>query len=201
MTLRSLLIPVLLAPAAVGLAGCGITDPYTAQQATTTPHAPTTGPVVTATVTDPSEPPPFKTTATAGSGVTQAPVRAGASSPRQALELYTGLYVNWTAQTIGAHQRQLAGLAGGTARAAALQAAASYGRDNLLEHSHVSNTGVLVSIAAGKGPEHGDWVIVTSERTTGQNDYAGLPATAHVTYAHVTHTPDGWVINRWSPQS
>ena len=44
-------------------------------------------------------------------------------------------------------------------------------------------------------------MIVTSERTTGQGDYAGLPAAAHVTYAHVTHTPTGWVISQWSPQN
>ena len=89
----------------------------------------------------------------------------------------------------------------GTARAAALQAAASYGRDQLLLNGHVANTGTIVSIAAGQGPQHGDWVIVTSEHTTGEGDYAGLPAVAHVTYAHLTHTPTGWVISQWSPQN
>ena len=44
-------------------------------------------------------------------------------------------------------------------------------------------------------------MIVTSEHTTGNGDYAGLPATAHVTYAHLTHTPHGWVIDQWSPQN
>ena len=44
-------------------------------------------------------------------------------------------------------------------------------------------------------------MIVTEERTAGQGDYVGLPATAHVTYAHVIHTPHGWVISQWSPQS
>jgi hypothetical protein len=44
-------------------------------------------------------------------------------------------------------------------------------------------------------------VIVTSEHTTGSGDYTGLPAAAHVTYAHLTHTPHGWVIDQWSPQN
>ena len=89
----------------------------------------------------------------------------------------------------------------GTARAAALQAAASYSRDPELERSRVANTGAIVSLAPGQGPQRGDWVIVTSEHTTGQGDYAALPATAHVTYAHLTHTPHGWTVNLWSPQN
>jgi hypothetical protein len=45
------------------------------------------------------------------------------------------------------------------------------------------------------------WVIVTRETTTGEGDYAGLPPTDHVTDAQVEHTPHGFVVSAWSPQS
>jgi hypothetical protein len=187
--------------ASVALAGCGITDPYThhAVHNSTTTSAPRAD-ATTGTVTDPSEPAPSQPTTTAATGVT-AGSTSSAATQRQALRLYARLYINWTATTIGAHQRRLAAMSQGTARAAALQAAASYSRDPELERSHVANAGAIVSLAPGQGPQRGDWVIVTSEHTTGTGDYAGLPATAHVTYAHLTHTPHGWVIDQWSPQN
>jgi hypothetical protein len=188
--------------ASVALAGCGVTDPYSrhAAHSTTATSAARAG-ATTGTVTDPSEPAPSQPTTTAASGVTAGTSTSGAATARQALSLYARLYINWTASTIGAHQRQLAAVSQGTARAAALQAAASYGRDPELERSRVTNAGAIVSLAPGQGPQRGDWVIVTSEHTTGQGDYTGLPATAHVTYAHLTHTPHGWVIDQWSPQN
>lgn len=197
---RLITLPVLAA--AVALAGCGITDPYTqnAVHSSTTTSAARASATPT-TVTDPSEPPPSKPTTAAASGVTAGTSTSGAATPRQALRLYARLYINWTAQTIGAHQRQLAAISQGTARAAALQAAASYRRDPELEHGRVANTGTIVSLAPGDGPHRGDWVIVTSEHTTGLGDYTGLPDTAHVTYAHLTNTPNGWVIDQWSPQN
>jgi hypothetical protein len=187
---------------AVALAGCGLNDPYThhAVHSSTATSAARSG-VTTGTVTDPSEPAPSKPTATAASGVTAGTSLSGAATPRQALSLYARLYINWTATTVGAHQRRLAAISQGTARAAALQAAASYSRDPELEHSRVANTGAIVSLAAGQGPQRGGWVIVTSEHTTGTGDYTGLPATAHVTYAHLTHTPHGWTVDQWLPQS
>lgn len=188
--------------AAVALTGCGITDPYThnsAHSSTTTSTAPAGA--TTGTITDPSEPAPSEPTTTATSGVSAGNSPSAAATPRQALRLYARLYINWTAKTISAHQRQLAAISQGTARAAALQAAASYRHDPELEHSQVANTGAIVSIAAGQGPERGNWMIVTSEHTTGTGDYNGLPAAAHVTYAHLTHTPHGWTVDQWSPQS
>jgi hypothetical protein len=187
--------------ASVALAGCGITDPYThhAVHNSTTTSAPRAD-ATTGTVTDPSEPAPSQPTTTAATGVT-AGSTSSAATQRQALRLYARLYINWTATTIGAHQRRLAAMSQGTARAAALQAAASYSRDPELERSHVANAGAIVSLAPGQGPQRGDWVIVTSEHTTGQGDFTGLPATAHVTYANVTHTLNGWTVDQWSPQN
>jgi hypothetical protein len=195
---------LVLTAVSVALAGCGITDPYTpSHQANTSarPQATTTAATSSQTVTDPSEPPPGTPITTASRGVTASGGNPGARSARQALELYTRLYVNRGSKTIGPHQRQLAALSLGIARAKALQAAASYGRDPALKSSNVANSGSVVLIAPGRGSERGGWVIVTSERTTGQGDYAGLPATAHVTYAHVIHTRNGWIVRQWSLQS
>jgi hypothetical protein len=59
----------------------------------------------------------------------------------------------------------------------------------------------VISIAAGQGTAAGQWVIVTSETTSGQGSYHGLPAQLHVTYAQLTKTATGWVISEWSPQT
>jgi hypothetical protein len=197
---RLFLAPTLAA--SIALPGCGIADPYThdAPRSSTIASAARAG-ATTGTVTDPSEPPPSKPTTTAASGVAADPGYPGAPTARQALELYTRLYINWTAKTIGVRQRQLATISQGTARAEALQAAARYSRDPELMDSRVANTGSIVSIAPGNGPQRSAWVIVTSEHTSGQGDYAGLPASPHVTYAHVIHAPTGWVVSQWSPQS
>jgi hypothetical protein len=56
-------------------------------------------------------------------------------------------------------------------------------------------------LAGGHGAARGDWLVVTSEITTGSGDYAGLPAQRHITYAQLTHTRQGWVVSTWSPQT
>ena len=125
---------------------------------------------------------------------------AAASGPVAALERYATLWCNWTASTVVARQHQLAGMSLGQARAQALQAAASLRHDTTLARSQVSNTGTIVAITPALYTP-GEWVVVTSETTTGQGDYAGLPPTVHVTYAQLTRTPRGYVIVRWSPAS
>ncbi|HYZ81242.1 MAG TPA: hypothetical protein VE571_08240, partial [Solirubrobacteraceae bacterium] len=149
---------------------------------------------------DPSEPATSTGPATA-SPVTGVGRRTGPISPQAALEDYARLYIDWTAATLAAHQRRLAALSEGTARAKALQAAASYTHDATLSNGRVANRGQIVSITAGRGPARGRWVIVTSEHTTGRGDYQGLPATTHVTYAQLAHTRHGWMVSQWSPQS
>jgi hypothetical protein len=198
---RRLRFSVSVLAASVVLAGCGITDPYIPSRRTSSAATAATTPRRSQTATDPSEPRPGTPRTTATRGVTTGGAKSGARTARQALELYTRLYVNWTSKTIGQRQRELAALSQGTARANALQAAASYSHDQTLTNSRVANSGTVISIGPGDGPERDGWVIVTSERTSGQGDYTGLPATAHVTYAHVIHTPQGWVISQWSPQS
>ena len=126
---------------------------------------------------------------------------AGAPTPQAALERYASRYVNWTAQTVTSVQRQLAAISLGQARAQALQAAASYAHDRALNASRVANHGSVISIARGHGAAAAWWVIVTQEQTTGTGDYAGLPATDHITYAQLQHARSGWIVNQWSPQN
>jgi len=127
---------------------------------------------------------------------------AASSTPQAALERYGTLWCNWTAATVIARQRQLASISLGQARAEALAAAASLAADSTLASSQVANSGQVVAITpALADTAAGDWVVVTREQTTGQGDYQGLPATLHVTYAQLTHTPDGWIVTVWAAQS
>jgi hypothetical protein len=195
-------IAALLALAAL-TAGCGITDPYrTTSQARTSLTRPQSPPADTqASSADPA--PEQGGTIPNGDRAAQNRLVPAARerTPEAALERYGSLYVNWTARTVAGVQLRLAAIALGQARAQALQAAASYRNDATLIASGVSNTGTVVAIAPGRAQVGGKWVIVTREQTTGQGDYAGLPPTLHVTYAQVTHTAQGWVVSRWSPQN
>ncbi|MGO9789133.1 MAG: hypothetical protein ACLP8S_06300 [Solirubrobacteraceae bacterium] len=124
-----------------------------------------------------------------------------AATPRAALERYGTLWCNWTAATVIFRQRELAAISLGHARAQALQAAASLQADSTLAAGQVANSGSVIAIAPALAESGGDWVVVTRERTTGQGDYQGLPATLHVTYAQLTHTPAGWIVTSWTPAS
>jgi hypothetical protein len=179
------------------LAGCGISDPYTAKQSATTSAS---TPVTTVTNADPA--PERGGTIPAAARAVQSLVAVGAArqTPQAALERYARLYVNWTADRVVGIQRELASLSIGQARAQALQAATSYTRDQTLADSNVANSGHLVAITSSFTTP-GQWVLVTSEQTSGTGDYAGLPPTLHVIYAQVTRTPSGWVVSEWAPQN
>ena len=182
---------------AAALAGCGISDPYTAKQSATTSAS---TPVTTVTNADPA--PERGGTIPAAARAAQSRVAVGAArqTPQAALERYARLYVNWTADRVAGIQRELASLSTGQARAQALQAAASYTRDQTLTQSNVANSGHLVAITSSVTTP-GQWVLVTSEQTSGTGDYAGLPPTLHVIYAQVTRTASGWVVSEWAPQN
>jgi hypothetical protein len=183
------------------LAGCaGIANPYqtasTAKRITSTPTA--------ATPADTGDPTPERNGSVPShdQGVIDS-LGAGASrtSPRAALARYAEMYVDWTAAGVAANQRKLAAVSLGQARAQALQAAASLARDPELTKSAVSNTGSVVAITPGQGAAAGLWVVVTREQTIGKGDYAGLPPTLHVIYAHLTRTANGWVVTQWQPEN
>ena len=180
-----------------GLAGCGLSDPYAARG-----PRPTTATSVTTTVGNADPAPERGGTIPAPARAQQARVGAGAAqpTPEAALRQYARLYVNWAADNVATVQRELASLSTGQARAQALQAAASYRRDETLLKSGVANSGQLVAISASLTTSD-QWVLVSSEQTTGKGDYSGLPATLHVIYAETTRTPKGFVVSQWSPQN
>ena len=186
------------------LAGCGLSDPYTSQHRATTSTS-TSAISTTTTATVPNADPAPERGGTipnaAHAAQNKLAASAGMPTPQAALERYANLDINWTARTVAGIQDQLAAISLGQARAQALQAAASYGRDSTLQASQVANTGTVIAIAPGQGSAAGLWVIVTRETTTGEGDYAGLPSTDHVTDAQVEHTEHGFVVSAWSPQS
>ncbi|HEY7961007.1 MAG TPA: hypothetical protein VID29_03705 [Solirubrobacteraceae bacterium] len=126
---------------------------------------------------------------------------AVAPSPRAALRRYAFAYTNWQAATLVAHERRLAALAVGPARLAAAQTAASLGGAAALAAHRVRNTGVVIAITPGQGPDRGRWVVVTQEQTSGTGAYGGLPASPHVTLARVMRAGGGWVVWGWWPES
>lgn len=184
---------------AVTVGGCGLTNPY-ARRATD--RAATTSLTITR-VTNAEPAPERGGTISAAARDEQTKLRSGAGSatPQLALERYALIYTNWTASTVAAAQAQLAQISLNSARAQALQVAASYRRDTTLLRSHVANRGTVVAVAAGQGSANGSWVVVTNEITSGRGDYAGLPAQLHITFAQVTHTPAGWIVSSWTPRT
>jgi hypothetical protein len=184
---------------AVALVGCGIKDPYAGRALRTT-----TTSTSTSTTPQAGDPVPERGgTIPSGAQSTQQQLaaRAGARTPQAALSRYAQLEINWNAGDVGRDQRELAAISLSQARAEALQAAASDGRDGFLQHSKVANSGTVVSIAQGQAAAAGRWVIVTSESTTGAGAYAGLPAALHVTYATLTRARSGWIVETWQPQN
>ncbi len=208
--------PTALTCAVAGLsaalvAGCGITNPYQPSHTTTTSTARSSAPTSTTTSStgagaprDLGDPPGERNgTIPTAEKAAQQRLATGAASPtpQAALERYAHLYINWQASDLATHQRQLAAISLGQARAQALQAAASSTTNTALTRSHVANHGQLVALTPGSAAAAGVWVLVTRESTTGQGDYQGLPATLHVTYAQLTHTTTGWVVSQWAPQT
>jgi hypothetical protein len=194
-----ILIPAALV-LAVTVAGCGLSNPYASRTSTTeSPKAPT-GARIRVRNADPAPERGGTIPNTAAKAQTLSRA-AGAPTPRAALERYALIYINWTASTVAAAQRRLAEISVGGARAQALQAAANYQHDTTLLRSHVANRGTVVAITAGQSSTRGSWVVVTREVTSGEGDYAGLPAQLHITYGQVIHTPAGWNVNSWRPQT
>ncbi len=124
-----------------------------------------------------------------------------ARSPHAALRRYALVYSNWQAAGLATHERELASLAIGAARLAAEQTVASESGAAGLTADHVRNQGVVLTIAPGQGPAHGEWVVVTQEQTIGTGPYASLPSSPHVTLAQTARLGPGWTVSEWRPQS
>jgi hypothetical protein len=170
---------------AIALGGCGVANPY--QHHTI---------ISTATSTSSTRPSGLLTRSSPAPDDEQ-----DATGPVAALARYAYLATNWTSRTLSKDQQRLAALSRGGARAQALQTAATYGRASSLQHSRVTNTGQVTSIARGRGVRQGEWVITTEEHTGGRDDYSGLPAQAHIYYVRLTHVAGGWAVSTWSPQN
>jgi hypothetical protein len=170
---------------ALVLAGCGISDPYTTTQpssSTVSSHG--------ADVPDDDGLSPPRMIATP---------RAAAASPQVALARYAALYVNWTAASLSGDERRLVTLSTGQARAQAL-AESNHPAPAVARYA-VSNSGSVVAIGEGRGVERGRWAVVTVEQTNGYGPYLGLPATSHVTWATVVRVAQGWIVSGWYPGS
>lgn len=166
------------------LAGCSNPDAPTASTARPSSAA-----------GSPGEPPPPRPAPTGS----QRPADVQ-STPRAALAVFAGAYINWTYRTLPTIQKHLAAISVGQARVTEKQAAASSTGDLPLQRGHVRNHGRIVSIARDR-TRHGWWVIVTREQTGGSGEYEGLPAAYHVTLARPVHVKGGYAVEIWAPQS
>lgn len=182
--------------------GCGLANRHHSAT-TTTSTTSTTAPPRT-TPADQRDPAPERGgTIPSGARAAQNKLAAaaGSATPQAALERYAASYLNWNATNVVQIQRRLAATSLGQARAQALQAAKSAANDTQLAGTHVANRGQVIAISRGEHAAAGHWVIVTSERTTGDGDYQGLPSTVHIIYALLTDTGRGWVVSGWQPQN
>jgi hypothetical protein len=124
-----------------------------------------------------------------------------ATSPQLALRRYALVYVNWRAADLREREHQLVATSIGAAKLMAEQTAAAQSATAALIADGVANSGQVVAIAPGEGPDVGQWVIVTQEHTTGTGPYAGLPTSPHITLARVQHVKTGWAVSAWNPAS
>jgi hypothetical protein len=127
----------------------------------------------------------------------------GWRSPVQAVQVFTDVYINWTAATVATHLRLLAEASVGQARSAMTLAAAQAGRDSDLQRGGIANSGTVEAIAPVTG-EHNVYAVVTRERTTATKTtaYRGLAPGWHVTLATVVRVERGlWTLSGWQPES
>jgi len=188
MLIRTARLSLLGTAAAIALSACGITDPYHAA-------APSQHPAHVA----PGGPPDGEND---GPPAPRRPVPVAGATPQAALARYAAIYLNWNPGDVVAHQNELAAISLGQARGQAqLAAAHASAAHSHLEQAQIANRGQPIAIAPGSGPAARQWVIVTSETTTGQGAYQGLPPTLHIIYARLAQTPRGWTVVQWQPQN
>jgi hypothetical protein len=188
----------------LALAGCGGSIRVTAPLGRSIAAAPTRPAPVAPTRAPVGDPPAERGgTIPAGAQAAEDSVsRAGvANSPQLALRRYALAYVNWHASRLEKREHQLVAMSIGAAKQTAEQTAAARSGVAALIASHVANSGQVVAIAPGEGPDAGQWVIVTEEHTSGTGGYAGLPPAPHLTLAQVSHLDGGWVVSAWNPAS
>jgi hypothetical protein len=147
---------------------------------------------------DDDDAPPEHEDGPAAAQAAQLPASAASPTPQASLARFAQLYVNWSASQLPVRSRQLASLSVGQAHVEALQFGS---RAPQLEQFDVTNSGTVVAVAPGQGQEHGRWVVITNELTSGAGPYLGLPAVSHVTWATVLRQDNGYVVSGWYPAS
>jgi hypothetical protein len=126
-----------------------------------------------------------------------------AGSAAGAVGAFASAYINWSAETVSADMRALAGRSIGQARSAVELAAADTSADYELQRGGIANSGVVEAIAR-LGGRPGRYAVVTRELTTATatTAYQGLQPAWHVAIATVTQiAPGQWVVSGWQPQS
>jgi hypothetical protein len=164
--------------AAAILAGCGLSNPNTAQLgASTTPTSPS------ATIASTTSAP-------------QSAAPVGATTPQATIRQYAGLWCNWTTADLLSHETQMAALSTGRARQQTLLAAGTQAPPS----ASVTNTCTVESIAPGRSVAAGRWVLVTAAQTAA----AHTPSAAtlyHVTYITLAQRGAHYLVSAWAPQS
>jgi hypothetical protein len=181
---RRTLLLVAIAGASA-LAGCSNPDAPVASNSTTSAATP-------GNIGEPTASPVPSPASQAPSGVQ--------ATPQRALASYAGRYSNWSYQTLTADQEALARSSVGAARLTEQQAAAQSRNDTAIRRGHVWNRGQTISITPDLAAP-GMWVVVTREKTGGNSEYEGLPASYHVTLAKLATVHGGYAVEEWLPQS
>jgi hypothetical protein len=120
-------------------------------------------------------------------------------TPQRALAQYAVRYVNWSYGTLTSDQRALAGMSVGAARLSEQQAAARTQADRTISRGRIWNHGTVIAASEDQAAP-GMWLVVTLERTGGNSEYQGLPASYHVTLARLARMPGGWAVSEWLPR-
>jgi hypothetical protein len=129
-------------------------------------------------------------------------VRGGAADAVRAVRAFATAYINWSADTVAADMRALAGRSIGQARSALELAAAQTASDYELQRGGIANSGTVEAIAPLPGVRD-RYVVVTREATSATNTtaYDGLRPAWHVALATVARVAGGWAVSDWEPQS
>lgn len=125
------------------------------------------------------------------------------SDPAAAVRAFAAAYINWTAVTVTARLRALAGLSVGQARAAMTLAASQTAADYELRRGGVANHGTVEGVVRLAGSSD-RYAVITRELTTATatSAYRGLRPAWHVALATVTRVDGGgWALSGWQPEN